>query len=548
MPNTNAFTLDEINQILEQLNAHPGARLQYIGSRYVPIFGRRGEDSIEWDNTGTYEPLTIVLYQGNSYTSRQFVPVGIEITNQKYWANTGNYNAQIEQYRQEVNELKSDVNDLQNDVSELSSQPRPYIFNNVQDASSYQKFMTGNVLIVLGYYSPGDGGECIYEVSNEYNDYVVNAYNNLYLNPIPSGIVYPEQFGAKGDGTTNDYQSIQKALNYAVDNNCVLTFVKKTYKVDSTLILNNASSKYIQVNGYGGEYYPTLLFDGINICFDIQVPGVKLNGFKIKSTNAANCTGIKLSNTVETSPLNLDCEFFQMGFSELQTQVSIVNGFNIKFSDCSFGSASNNVESTAIKYTAQNTTRGLLVENCRFHGVNTCFDFTELPTGVDAASFNIIKNNFMDFIECVVNGNCCGAVFDDNIIVPISTSDKTLFTIDNYLSTNAAQSTKITNNIINCAATSMPSIFSLSSTYWSVISGNIVNLIANIPIFIISDDQTRYLTIKNNTFNVPTTYQTICGGENNMSFYLANNSCNAGKFKYTSSSTLLTLDMQTEQI
>ena len=108
MPNTNAFTLEEINQILDQLNEHPGARLQYIGSRYVPILGRKGDDSIEWDNSGTYEPLTIVLYQGNSYTSRQFVPAGIEITNQDYWANTGNYNAQIEQYRQEVAQVVND--------------------------------------------------------------------------------------------------------------------------------------------------------------------------------------------------------------------------------------------------------------------------------------------------------------------------------------------------------------------------------------------------------------------------------------------------------
>lgn len=109
MPNANVFTLEEINQILEQLNAHPGARLQYIGSRYEPIFGRKGEDSIEWDNTGTYGPLTIVLYQGNSYTSRQFVPVGIEITNKEYWANTGNYNAQIEQYRMEVAQYAQQV-------------------------------------------------------------------------------------------------------------------------------------------------------------------------------------------------------------------------------------------------------------------------------------------------------------------------------------------------------------------------------------------------------------------------------------------------------
>lgn len=121
MPNANAFTLEEINQILEQLNAHQGARLQYIGSRYVPIFGRKGESSIEWDNTGTYEPLTIVLYQGNSYTSRQFVPVGIEIANQEYWANTGNYNAQIEQYRQEVAQIAQQQESNKQDIAALQT-------------------------------------------------------------------------------------------------------------------------------------------------------------------------------------------------------------------------------------------------------------------------------------------------------------------------------------------------------------------------------------------------------------------------------------------
>lgn len=71
---------------------------QYVGARYVPLFA----EPLEWDNTKTYEPLTIVYNNGNSYTSRQYVPVGIEITNTHYWALTGNYNAQIEQYRDEV--------------------------------------------------------------------------------------------------------------------------------------------------------------------------------------------------------------------------------------------------------------------------------------------------------------------------------------------------------------------------------------------------------------------------------------------------------------
>lgn len=122
MPNSNAFTLEEINQILDQLNTHPGARLQYIGSRYVPVFGRKGEASIEWDKTGTYEPLTIVLYQGNSYTSRQFVPVGVEITNQEYWANTGNYNAQIEQYRKDVADVKDQISTANANISKINTQ------------------------------------------------------------------------------------------------------------------------------------------------------------------------------------------------------------------------------------------------------------------------------------------------------------------------------------------------------------------------------------------------------------------------------------------
>ena len=64
----------------------------------MPLFA----DPIDWDRTKTYEPLTIVYHQGNSYTSRQSVPAGVDITDTTYWALTGNYNAQIEQYRKEA--------------------------------------------------------------------------------------------------------------------------------------------------------------------------------------------------------------------------------------------------------------------------------------------------------------------------------------------------------------------------------------------------------------------------------------------------------------
>lgn len=71
----------------------------------MPLFA----DPIDWDNTKTYEPLTIVYHQGNSYTSRQSVPAGVDITDTTYWALTGNYNAQIEQYRKETASKLSNV-------------------------------------------------------------------------------------------------------------------------------------------------------------------------------------------------------------------------------------------------------------------------------------------------------------------------------------------------------------------------------------------------------------------------------------------------------
>ena len=84
----------------------------YVGHRYVPkIFG-------EWDKQNQYEGLSIVTHQGNSYTSKKRVPVGIDILNEEYWVVTGNYNAQVEDYRQEVRTLEGKVTDNTSAISD----------------------------------------------------------------------------------------------------------------------------------------------------------------------------------------------------------------------------------------------------------------------------------------------------------------------------------------------------------------------------------------------------------------------------------------------
>lgn len=93
------------------------ATTQYIGARYVPLFA----EPSEWDKTRQYEPLTIVTHNGNSYTSRQFVPTGIEIDNEEFWVLTGNYNAQIEQYRKEVTAYDGRITTAQDTADEAKA-------------------------------------------------------------------------------------------------------------------------------------------------------------------------------------------------------------------------------------------------------------------------------------------------------------------------------------------------------------------------------------------------------------------------------------------
>lgn len=131
---------------------------QYIGARYVPIFGRKDEESIEWDNSKSYEPLTVVLHEGNSYTSRQFVPAGIDIKNEDFWALTGNYNAQVDQYRQDTQNAhtlaqtaltlaqtnKTDIATNNTNINTLNANLNALHANSVTDATDLRETITLN--------------------------------------------------------------------------------------------------------------------------------------------------------------------------------------------------------------------------------------------------------------------------------------------------------------------------------------------------------------------------------------------------------------------
>lgn len=201
MPDT--FTPEQISQILEEFFKVVGTR-QYIGARYVPIFGRKDEASIEWDNTAPYEPLTIVLYQGNSYTSRQFVPIGVDITNQEFWAITGNYNAQIEMYRRETAAAKAAADAAQSDIDTLLPKADFSAENTIKNY-----------------------------IDNENEKYGYSINNPIY-------------YGADNTGVNDSSAAIQACIN--ANNGSCIVFTPGTYSLTTPIIVPNDVSKRVCIN------------------------------------------------------------------------------------------------------------------------------------------------------------------------------------------------------------------------------------------------------------------------------------------------------------
>lgn len=296
------FTPEQIEQFLQEFFTVVGRR-QYIGARYVPMFGRKDESSIEWDNSAPYEPLTIVIHNGNSFTSKQFVPIGIDITNTEYWVNTGNYNVQVEQYRQEVANFSESIIEKQ------------FAFNTVADMKNSTNLYDGAICHTCGFYNINDGGAAYYKISfsgNENNMDVIKC-GSLYAHLIIPSKPNPEIFGAKGDGTTDDTTIIQYVTSkYSM-------YCKKNYLITDTIFLTHdvymdCNSKFIlRTTNIGivlgdstAQYDPTIKYQ---LEINLNIDGKLARGTCVCLNN------VKRSN-IHISSIECECILFSDKYND----------------------------------------------------------------------------------------------------------------------------------------------------------------------------------------------------------------------------------------
>lgn len=194
--------------------------MQYIGARYVPIVYTNPDDSsANWKANVPYEPLTIVVDNGDSYTSKKAVPdnIGEPADNPEYWVKTGDFNASLLALQNEVHSIETKIGA---DSLETESQSVIGGINEILDITNEQ----GNKIKVLANFRAQR--ECSSSV-RACQSFV--QYNDKYI--------WLNDTGSTFDIDIVDIASLSITANYhynyAVHPNACAIYNNKLYVVDS---------------------------------------------------------------------------------------------------------------------------------------------------------------------------------------------------------------------------------------------------------------------------------------------------------------------------
>ena len=145
--------------------------------------------------------------------------------------------------------------DLQYNGSNVENtlKKKPYYYDSVAEMKLDDTLKEGDMAITLGYYEANDGGGAEYEIGN-FSEEDALSYEGGMIHTLASnlkakiiiygGKINVDQFGAKGDGITDDTEAIQKAINSA----STIFFSSKTYMINAETSLYPQNSSHIILN------------------------------------------------------------------------------------------------------------------------------------------------------------------------------------------------------------------------------------------------------------------------------------------------------------
>ena len=435
------------------------SELQYVGARYVPKFA----DPYEWQANTIYEPLTVVMYNRNSYTSKKQVPanIGEPTNNPEYWVCTGNYNAQIEEITNAIakeisdrtnadsaldNKIEQEVTDRSNADSALEdkisaevtarTEADSALDNKIEQEVTDRKNLieqlsgdtviksSGDVLIGGEDISLSPSGNLIYGNPTELNDYfktvpVMSARGSAYdvlvktdnTASLYAALKNVKDYGAVGDGTTDDTDAIMSMINdvgYAF-------FTKGTYacnlSITSECSLFGANAKNTFLTAKDSSK-PVIYAKNVAInCTDLCCTG-GTSGIQLDSTNSSVITRcITYLNSsygiyINGKNANVDRE----GLLQIANCISERNGQGYFIKDYPDFSMIGCVGTS--NASAMNNGYNLNISNCAGKIVNSHFFNYNDYAGYYRPKASLLTSGDSEFTNCHIEGG-----YDVNITI-----------------------------------------------------------------------------------------------------------------------------------
>lgn len=286
-------------------------------------------------------------------------------------------------------------------------------FSNIDELKNTpeRRLRDGDICETLGYHEAGDGGAATYKIVYDPGAVEDGRFVHYlsYSDTLRAELVIGEkinvhQFGARGDGKTDDTDAIQAALNNAITRTIEFNH-GRTYITKKPLNIINDN---IVINGNGAYLYPHYV-DGIVIKPESDpaapVHDVTINNLNFNCYRATNAININRSKNIYIN---------KSYFKDINTSaITIANTMFANIDNCDFISHKNGSISDIVingDYEYNNNpeccVRPLNIRNCIFRDFNKAIHV--LTTGVDVAE---IVNSIINVLDChfysQVVGSCC---------------------------------------------------------------------------------------------------------------------------------------------
>ena len=215
------------------------------------------------------------------------------------------------------------------EVGEFRSLLQQSIYFNTVDDMKNATLHEGDVVRTLGYRDVNDGGGATYKIVYAPTDlddgmliHYLHTSDTLRAHLIHDGSLNVLQCGAFGDGVSDDYTFITKALEKGYP----LFFPKKTYRLSGPLEL--PSNTNIDFNG-------STLFCSVSSCICLGL-NEDMNSIVIKNAIFKGKYGIEIYPYAKDIVIS-NCSFIAMDSTRMEKAISINGASNIQISNCTVG-------------------------------------------------------------------------------------------------------------------------------------------------------------------------------------------------------------------